>query len=163
MDRHTKHCHSCKELVAIDAQKCPSCGVHLSYTATDGAIGCVLAILLIGGLIWAMQSCSAEPEKTAQELELEAEEAERRRFAGLHCLSGWDGSNADLVRRVKLTLRDPDSFEHAKTIIRELNPDGEHPIIMRYRARNGFGGITIGYARGVVSNATCDARVLEIE
>jgi len=82
---------------------------------------------------------------------------ERRK--GFHCLSSWDGSNRSMVEQVKAMLREPSSFEHVETrIVPEEN--GKHTVIMRYRARNGFGGANISVATGTVDHETCKATLI---
>lgn len=101
----------------------------------------------------------AEREKEAQEAAIKAaqeqsEEAEKRR-KGFHCLSGWDGSHRGLVDAVSKSLRDPDSFEHAETKITPVDANGQHTVIMTFRAKNGFGGTNVGSAMGEVRQSDC--------
>jgi hypothetical protein len=65
------------------------------------------------------------------------------------CFSAWDGSNKDLVQRVKANLRDPSSFEHIETRYVKIN--GGLQLTMFYRAKNGFGGMNIEQAKGICS------------
>src|SRR5438067_1109193 len=91
----------------------------------------------------------------SQQTQADQAKAEQDRKQGLHCLSGWDGSNRSLVDQVKRQLREPDSFEHIETDIQpEVN--GKHSITMEYRARNGFGGMNVATAEGVVDHETCE-------
>lgn len=90
-----------------------------------------------------------------------AEKAQDRQ-KGFHCLSAWDGSHSEVVRRVKTRLRDPDSFEHIETRITP-NQNGEHKLMMQYRARNGFGGMTVGTAVATVANSDCSVSSVDIE
>ncbi|MBY3211502.1 SHOCT domain-containing protein [Rhizobium laguerreae] len=83
-----------------------------------------------------------------------AEQAERRR-KGFHCLSGWDGSNRALVDAVTKSLRDPSSFEHDETRISPVNPQGQHFVVMTFRAKNGFGGTNVGSATGMIRQSDC--------
>ncbi|MCG8436034.1 MAG: hypothetical protein MJA83_18600 [Gammaproteobacteria bacterium] len=98
---------------------------------------------------------AAEAKRAAEEAKRVAEKAENKR-RGFHCLSAWDGSHHAVVGYVKDRLRDPGSFEHAETRI-SPNKDGNHLLIMEYRARNGFGGMSVATVTATVSNATCDA------
>lgn len=90
-------------------------------------------------------------------------EAAEKRKAGFHCLSSWDGSHRDLVRALKLTLRDPDSFEHIETKITPVNDKGEHGLMMNYRARNGFGGMNVGSLLASVKNSDCSFEIIANE
>lgn len=110
----------------------------------------------------------AEAKAEQERLEAEAkakEEAENqeKRLKGFHCLSAWDGSHTDFKRRVKNAMRNPSSFEHMETRIAPVNEDGQHILIMTYRAENGFGGMNVGRATGVVDNATCAATIASVE
>jgi hypothetical protein len=66
------------------------------------------------------------------------------------------------VDRVKAQLRDPSSFEHVESRIMP-NVNGKHRVVMKYRARNGFGGVNVAYAIGSVDHATCEAELITAE
>lgn len=100
------------------------------------------------------------PSPTPDQADIEAAE---KRKAGFHCLSAWDGSHRDLVRALKLTLRDPDSFEHIATKITPVNDKGEHGLMMNYRARNGFGGMNVGSLLANVKNSDCSFKIIANE
>ncbi len=91
------------------------------------------------------------------------EEIAEDKRKGFHCLSAWDGSHRDVVTVVRSQLRDPESFEHEKTSITPINSEGNHSLFMTYRARNGFGGLTVGEAIATVSNSTCTAKIVSAE
>ncbi len=105
-------------------------------------------------------SPSPSPSPTPDQAAIEAAE---KRKAGFHCLSSWDGSHRELVRALKLTLRDPDSFEHIETKITPVNDKGEHGLIMSYRARNGFGGMNVGSLLASVKNSDCSFQIIANE
>ena len=86
-----------------------------------------------------------EPRKLTptEQAAADRERAENERL-GLHCLSIIDGSHARLVASFKSGLRDPSSFEHVETRITPVRDDGFHHLSMAYRAKNGFGGLTLG-------------------
>lgn len=96
------------------------------------------------------------------EIERAADEAKRteEKRKGFDCLSAWDGSNRDLVAKVKEDLRDPDSFEHIETTIAPVTAKGRHPIRMKYRAKNGFGGYNVEETVGAVDPVTCEATII---
>ena len=65
-------------------------------------------------------------KKEASERAIErAKEAEKRR-TGVHCLSAFSGAHSGVKDSVKRSLRDPDSFEHIKTLIFPLRKDMTH-------------------------------------
>jgi len=92
--------------------------------------------------------------KAEEQARLAAEEAEDKR-KGFHCLSAWDGAYNELERYVEKRLRDPDSYEHIETRIAPVSESGTHLVYMQYRARNGFGGMTIGEAMAEITNEGC--------
>jgi hypothetical protein len=112
------------------------------------------------GLIALVAHCSSSSTSTPQQVAADQAKAEQDRQRGFHCLSGWDGSNASLVEQVKSQLREPSSFEHISTSI-EPDVSGKHNITMEYRARNGFGGMDVATAEGVVDHETCDATLID--
>ena len=86
-----------------------------------------------------------------------SEDAAEMQRKGFHCLSSWDGSHSEVVRLVKGELRDPDSFQHVETRVTPVSDQGLHSFTMKYRARNGFGGMNVGVSNGVYVNADVDA------
>lgn len=135
-----------------------------------------LGLLIILGGLWALGAYTENqktPEQRAQEAADRAaaeakakqeaaekaaaessEKAEERR-KGFHCLSAWDGSHRELVDAVKKSLRDPSSFEHDETRISPVNAQGQHLVVMTFRAKNGFGGTNVGSATGMIRQSDC--------
>lgn len=101
----------------------------------------------------------AEQERLAEE----ARQEQELRRKGFHCLSGWDGSHTTFKRAVREAMRNPSSFEHVETRITPVDENGQHTLIMTYRAENGFGGMNVGEARAIIQNDTCNATILTIE
>ena len=79
---------------------------------------------------------------------------------GFHCLSGWNGSHNGVERYVKANLRDPDSYNHIETRITPVNDKGEHVLVMKYRAKNGFGGMNVESLVATVKNESCKATIM---
>lgn len=101
----------------------------------------------------AREAADAEAARVAQAAKA-AEEADERR-KGFHCLSGWDGSQRALVEWTKDNLNDPGSFEHDETRITPVDADGNHTVIMDYRAKNGFGGVVRGAIMAKINSSNC--------
>lgn len=97
----------------------------------------------------------SKPTPTKAQLEAAAD-----RKAGFHCLSKWDGAHRGIVDKLKETLREPDSFEHIETRITPVNDKGMHGLMMRYRARNGFGGMNVGSLLASVKNSDCSFEII---
>lgn len=81
--------------------------------------------------------------------------SEEDRVAGFHCLNTYDGSHHWFTSAIKERLRDPNSFEHISTKVTPVSENGTHTIRMKYRARNGFGGMTVGLAGGRYEHDQC--------
>ncbi len=173
-------CKECREQVSTKAKTCPKCGAK-PPKKTSFLTWSVLVLILMG-VFGVMQQESnmtpkqkaaraerieterlAQAEKAATEAEARAiKDAEDKR-KGFHCLSGWNGAHRGVERVVKENLRDPSSFEHIETKITPVNENGEHRLIMSYRAANAFGGKTIGNAIAMVNNSSCAATVISYE
>lgn len=167
-------CPTCKKRVSENAESCPSCGEPLGAGwvekaaaerkkkgATTNKVFLVIAAVVVA-VVW-LSSGSEDPETKAREAAAKAaKEAEDRR-KGFHCLSAWDGSHSDVKAYVEKRMRDPDSFEHIETRITPVNEKGAHTLVMKYRARNGFGGMTVGEALATIRNSDCHATVLAID
>ncbi|WP_336127845.1 hypothetical protein [Mesoflavibacter sp. CH_XMU1422-2] len=102
-----------------------------------------------------------EQERIARELEAERkkqEEINKNRKENVEKqFSAWDGSHPKLSRMIKENCRNPDSYGHIETRFRD---DGNSIfVITKYRAENGFGGMTIG---SVSARVDFDGNVLEI-
>lgn len=102
-----------------------------------------------------------EQERIAQKLEAERKKQEEinknRKEAIEKQFSAWDGSHPQLSRLIKENCRNPDSYEHIETKYRD---DGNSIfVITKYRAENGFGGMSIGT---VSARVDFDGNVIEI-
>lgn len=83
----------------------------------------------------------------------EMEEAEDNQ-KGFHCLGGWNGDQRYVTNAIKKSLNDPSSFDHEETRVARMK-DCRHSFVMTYRAKNGFGAIVLGMAKGSYSNSDC--------
>ena len=80
--------------------------------------------------------------------------------SGQKCLSSWDGTHRGVVTALKDGLREPSSFEHVETRITRADRKGNHKLFMRYRARNGFGGMNIGMVVATIRDSDCAATAI---
>lgn len=169
-----KACPVCKHTVAVEKSICPNCGRRFDIEELRAAarrqspkgqaigLGCLL--LMVAAVAWGLHSCMSEsPQEAAQRVAKEkaaaAEAAEEHR-KGFDCLNNWDGSNDSLVEQIKSNLRNPDSFQHIETKITPVNAQGQHMVIMEYRAQNGFGGMNVASALATVDPVTCRATIV---
>ena len=88
-----------------------------------------------------------------------AQKAEDTR-KGFHCLSSYNGAHRGVEKYVKENLRDPASYGHIETKITPVSEKGEHVLIMKYRAKNGFGGMNVESIVATVKNETCQATIM---
>jgi hypothetical protein len=118
-------------------------------------MGCLYIFLGLMGLAFIGSLLPASKEKVASDAD--------RKQKGFHCLSGWDGSHSDFIRKVKDRLREPASFEHMETKVTPLSAAGTHTISMKYRAKNGFGGMNVETAYGNYVHQGCQSTVLLVQ
>lgn len=121
-----------------------------------------VGVFLGVGVIAALAGPPKEGEREGQSVSatrsagIAIAQMEAKPASGEHCLSDWDGANRDLVRQVKVTMREPGSFEHIDTRIYG-NDNGEHGLWMTFRARNGFGGMNIEKVYARIDHESCNA------
>lgn len=178
MKADEKKCPQCAEAIKKAAKVCKHCGYQFSEQEIaaqaekdrkNTVIGCggAIGLLLLVSTCVALTSDGDTPTANATgnevvetaEADEAAEEAEKKR-KGFHCLSSWDGSHRELVSAFKQTLREPDSFEHIETRISPVSKEGNHALLMQYRARNGFGGMNVGSLTATVKNSDCSFEVI---
>ena len=119
------------------------------------------ALLSIG-----VAACGPNEQEIAEkkiEKEQKLAEAIENKRKGFHCLSSWDGSHRKLASHVEKNLRDPDSYDHIETRITPVTKTGTHTLSMKYRARNGFGGMTIGLVLATIQNDGCGFTIVSSE
>ena len=69
----------------------------------------------------------------------------------------WDGSHIELTKLIKLSMNDPDSYEHIKTIYWDENT---HIIILTtFRGKNMFGGVVKNYVKASFNN---EGKLIEV-
>jgi hypothetical protein len=110
-------------------------------------------------LIIKIVTAVATPMSAAEAQALAAQKAEDTR-KGFHCLSSYNGSHRGVVKYVKENLRDPDSYDHIETRITPISKEGEHVLVMKYRAKNGFGGMNVESVIATVKNDSCQATIM---
>ncbi len=118
-------------------------------------------------IFWFFAACAivkiataiAEPVSPADQAAKAAQKAEDTR-KGFHCLDTFNGSHRGVEKYVKANLRDPDSYDHIETRISPVSNKGEHVLIMKYRAKNGFGGMNVESLVATVKNETCQATIM---
>lgn len=149
-------CRKCKTMVEPSITQCPECGVvNPAMTSGQITLGLIMLIAMIAAVLFLFSTCQGGSDD-----ELSIEDQQRR---GFHCLHSWDGAHVEFMRDVKSKMRDPASFKHVETRITSRNKNGKHVIFMDYRAKNGFGGVNIATAKGIVDNTTCKHIITQLE
>lgn len=123
--------------------------------SSAGKGGCLVVALVpvfvVGAGVRYCAVRSAENERIAEIQKVEEAKADEAAYqervkTGQVCVDGMDDLNFALRDRVKHVLKDPDSFQHIGSGITP-SPDGHsYDAIMRYRAKNSFGGYVVGTA-----------------
>ena len=119
----------------------------------------------MGSEVNARWQAMSREERQAELRRISEEQAHRNlreNSDGKHCISSWSGEHRELAHYVKSDLREPDSYEHVQTVIMPVDEDGEHTLVMRYRARNGFGGMGAGNVIAQVQNSDCSFEITDM-
>lgn len=173
-------CKECGGKVSTKAKTCPSCGAK-PPKKTSIVTWAVLILIVFGFYsLWQTESnltpeqrkersekiAIAAKEKEAKraiEAEQKIENDKENKRKGFHCLTSWNGSHAAVKKYVEDNMRDPDSFEHIETKITPENDKGTHTLFMKYRAKNGFGGMNVSSAIATIDNASCNATIISVD
>jgi hypothetical protein len=87
---------------------------------------------------------------------------ERREKAKFDCLNAWNGKPIGIEAALNDSLRDPASFEVIETRVSTPAPDGSQQFVTKFRARNGFGGMSISTAVGTIRSRDCKITAIEV-
>lgn len=131
-------CKACGHSVSKKAEKCPNCGEPMKRKSVGclGAVAILAVALVIGSIIsTGGGSGSKEPAKPKTAAELRADKIQNQ-------FSPWDGSHRQLEAVLKKSLKDPDSYEHIETRFKDNGDEGIY-VVMKYRAKNSFGGYVV--------------------
>ncbi|MFH2082075.1 MAG: zinc ribbon domain-containing protein [Pseudomonadota bacterium] len=119
-------CRECGNEVSTEAKTCPKCGAKVKKPA---GVLTIILVAVIGAVLLAPfvldTSRHPPPEKTAAEQA--AEKAEKTREAG----------SLLVMNSVMSRARDPDSLKFETVLVNE----DASVVCVKYRARNGFGGM----------------------
>lgn len=166
-------CKDCGEKVSSKAKACPKCGAP-PPKKTSFVTWAVLVVIVLAVFGSIQSKSNLTPEQRREKAEQDAAAAKAKaaekaakdkedKQKGFHCLSGFDGSHPAVKRYVEKNMRDPDSFEHIETRISPVSKNGDHLLVMKYRAKNGFGGMNVSSATATIENKTCKATISAIE
>ena len=167
-------CTECKTEISKKAKTCPKCGAPVKKKTSRLTWLVTVLLVIVAYNAWYTESnltpAQKEARKEQRKIEKAQEEAERIKEAeqkaekekedrrkGFHCLSSWDGSHRAVKKAVEESARDPDSFEHIETRITPVDAEGNHKLVMRYRAANVFGGLSVGQVTATIDNQSCQA------
>jgi len=118
-------CRECGKEISTEAKACPHCG------AKPGSSTAKIILVLVGSvIIWSIYFGGSEtpPQpRTAEQIAQDA--AEQRRHLVV----------AVAAKKLKNAMREPESVEWI-----DIGTDENAEVVcLRYRARNGFGGMTV--------------------
>lgn len=148
-----RHCHASLR-VKYSGEKTNRIFADEGPGAKWGCLGAAaLLVALAGGGVAFCNHESAErarikSEQAAAEKKEEAARYQERVKSGQVCADGPNDLNTALELSVKRGLKDPDSFEHIGTVIKPAEDGVTYIALMRYRARNSFGGYVVSTVLG---------------
>lgn len=122
-------CGECGKDFSTDAKACPHCGAKPPYRPSLAFV-LIAGLLVVFGIKASIESSRPPPQaapKTAEQIA--HDEAEERRYLVV----------AVTAKKLKNAMREPDSVEWLY-----MGTDEKAEVVcLRYRARNGFGGMAI--------------------
>jgi Na+-transporting methylmalonyl-CoA/oxaloacetate decarboxylase gamma subunit len=122
-------CGECGKQFSTDAKACPHCGGKAPYKP-GAAFILVVGLLIVFGISASIESSQPPPEaapKTAEQI-AQDQAQERRHLVVLIT-----------AKKLKDSMREPDSVEWLY-----MGTDEKAEVVcLRYRARNGFGGMAV--------------------
>lgn len=116
-----------------------------------GLSGCAFAALVAVAAFIARSENGNDEVKPVKQQPLRVEKTLTREER-IQSLLAEDGSYLPLVLSVKSSLREPDSFQHIQTGVVDMGAEGVM-VLMRYRARNGFGGMNVETDMCMIKNS----------
>ena len=163
-------CPDCEKDVSKRAAACPHCGCPLKAAPVvkpaeiivkqKKEMGCggLLVIGFLAMFIYGTFSSIGDDDSSTSKTPPVPKTAEQIRADKVHsAFSGWNGAHRELEKLVKNNLNDPDSYEHIET---RYNDNVDHIyVVMKYRAKNGFGGYVV---ETIAAKASVSGMVTEI-
>lgn len=119
-------CRECGKEISTDAKACPHCGAKPPYRPSLAFV-LIAGLLVVFGIKASIDSGRPAPAKTAEET---AEEAAKERRYLVTVIT---------AKKLKNAMREPESVEW---IILSTDEKAEL-VCLKYRARNGFGGMSV--------------------
>ena len=117
-------CHECGAEISSESKSCPKCGAKPPYRPS--AVFVLIVVLLV---VFAVKASFTEHKPPREKTPEEIAADHRTRMAYV------------MMRKIKTNLREPDSLD----VIQVYSNDKADLLCMKYRARNGFGGYSVGY------------------
>lgn len=130
-------CKGCGKQVHRSAKTCPHCGVSKpGVNAAHGCFGIIALAIVFIVIVAANDDRKPQAEKTPAEL---------RQDQIIKQFSPFSGEHLSLSRYIKANMKNPDSYEHIKTVYVD---NGDYLTVETlYRGTNGFGGVVPGVVK----------------
>ncbi|MFZ3172087.1 MAG: hypothetical protein WA118_08915 [Carboxydocellales bacterium] len=96
-------------------------------------------------------------EEAAVARQKKEQEAQERKNMIEKQFSAWDGSHITLSKYIKESMNDPDSYEHIKTVYRDMND--YLMVTTTFRGANAFGGVV---KNSVTAKVALNGDIIEI-
>lgn len=160
-------CKTCNKEVDHTAKSCPHCGVKKpgkkpsKFSLWWIVLGFFVFIVFFGGAKKNTPITPAPPSVTKASTTVEPPSPDAIKAARIKRIeqgfSAWSGEHRKLTELLKSSLKDPDSYEHEKTIY--VDKGSYLVVITTYRAKNSFGALDLGM---ITAKTSIDGDVLEV-
>jgi len=136
-------CSACSNIVNSKMKKCPNCGAKVVVPV--GRAGIVLAIMLVVFMLWSMMGGADNSTSSTTVISKTSEQQYNEH------ITSTGKTPHSLQRIIRENLKDPKSYEDIGCVIIKQNEHGTH-VMSQYRARNGFGGYTVGMVKFTIDD-----------
>ena len=156
-----KKCKECGNEVSTKAEKCPHCGAKVkSGIGCIGLIGVVFLIGMFGSFLGESNKTNTNSSSSTSKVKEPAkaktpEELRKERIK--KGFSAWDGSHRELEKIIKISMNDPNSYEHVETT---YSDKGDYLIVKTtFRGKNAFGGVVKNW---VLAKTDLDGNIIQV-
>jgi len=105
-----------------------SCKFVGSFVGLFGGVACAISLIMLGILFITKPPNSEESDNASP--------------VGQVSQSSWDGSVSQVKDWLKANANDPSSLQYAGWNLSKLG-NGDFDVVVQYRAKNGFGALTL--------------------
>lgn len=149
-------CNDCGKVFSKSAKTCPHCGKPQKRTSGCAWLVLIGLMFILVAVLWGRSSDA--PRRQFKPVVSRPTSTPSKQDRLKSQFSTWDGSHRNVVKKVKTSLHNPDSFEHVETTY--VEKEDYLLVKMVFRGTNLFNAVVTNTCYAKVS---LDGEVLDIE